>query len=223
MGYYQYVRNGVTYSPQKILEEIDACLRINPWYRDEVVFLAGDKPASRVLESRGLEVVRTFEDAPQIIRDRSAHWMKHWMLLWAVREYTEALWLDWDTVAVSKPEGEFWTFARAWETPKFILIPRYKHALVNCGVVYVPHQWAGAMAQSFDAGIDSHNDEHLWQTVLPANILERPEFWWGERVRHVSGPHRVPELTGELAFAHTKDLGLADAIRSVVAAKVAHE
>ncbi len=213
MGYYPYTRNGITHAPRTILEEIGASLRVNPWYRQRALILAGDRAAATVLARYGLTVARIFDDAPRPVRDNAAHWMKHWMMLWAVREFGEALWLDWDTVAVVPPADSFWAAARLHETPKFVLIRGYQHAVVNCGVYYAPIAWADRMAQSFNLGVESPNDEHLWEAVLPRDVLNRPEYWWGDMVRYVSGMHRIAELPPQLVFAHVKDLALAEAIR----------
>jgi len=107
-GYYPYTRNGVTHPPRAILKEIPASLRINPSYRENLLVLAGDQSSAQQLEKFGLQAHRIFEDAPMAIHRDTAHKMKHWMCLWALREFGEFLWVDWDTVLLKEPDQAFW-------------------------------------------------------------------------------------------------------------------
>jgi hypothetical protein len=203
MGLYPYIRRGEDRGFKAgMLEEVKASLACNPFYAERMVFLAADRRTAGHLETLGLRVARTFEDAPPHVWRDTTHRMKHWMGLWAVREFGEYLWVDWDTVATSQPDAEFWASCRKGGTPKFIFIPGYKHAVVNCGVLYVPGSWADRMEQSFAENARSANDEHIWETVLPLDVQDRPEFWFGHDVQYISGADRVEKVTAKLRFAH---------------------
>jgi len=203
MGLYPYIRRGenLGFKPS-MLKEIKECLECNPGYRERMVFLAADQQMAAILHSFGLRVTRTFEDAPDHVWFNTAHRMKHWMGLWALQEFGEYLWVDWDTVATKMPDANFWRTCRTGGTPKFILILGYQHAVVNCGVLYVPGGWTGLMARSFTLSARSPNDEHLWETVLPGNVLECAEFWFGPEVQYISRPERVDRVTRGLRLAH---------------------
>ena len=211
-GLYPYRRAGVTRPPVVTLKEIPQCLDVNPWYREELLVLAGDGESRRRLEGFGLKVERVFDDAPESVQRDAAHKMKHWMCLWALREFGEFLWVDWDTVCVRRPDSSFWEWTRAAGTPRFIRIPDY-WATVNCGVYYAPGSWTTDMAASFGAVVEEPNDELLWRSVLPADVVHRSEFWWGPKVVHVQTEAEISLVTAEALFVHTKDLSWASAIR----------
>ena len=203
MGLYPYIRNGENRGLKTgMLEEVAASLTCNPFYPQRMMFLAADQATAAILRRHGLSVARTFEDAPDHVWRDTTHKMKHWMGLWALREFGEYLWVDWDTVMTAEPDSAFWSACRAGGTPKFIRIPGYKHALVNCGVLYVPASWAGAMERSFYTVPQSANDEHLWESVLPGDVLDRAEFWFGSEAQYISGANRVDKVTRSLRFAH---------------------
>jgi hypothetical protein len=217
MGLYPYIRNGERRGFKAgLMEEIADSLNCNPFYAEQMMFLAADSSSARILEARGLRVLRIFEDAPEHVWRDTVHKMKHWMGLWALREFGEYLWVDWDTVAVAEPDENFWEGCRSGGTPKYIRIEGYKHAVVNCGVLYVPAAWAAAMERSLHLPARSSNDEHLWEAVLPADVLNRPEFWFGTEVRYISGADRADRVTSKLCFAHLGRgcFDAADAIRA---------
>lgn len=211
-GLYPYRRGGVTSPPVVTLAEIPRCLEVNPWYRKDLLVLAGDDASRAHLEGFGLDVHRVFDDAPEAVQRDAAHKMKHWMCLWALREYGEFLWVDWDTVCLRRPDADFWSWARSSGTPRFIRIPDY-WATVNCGVYFGGGDWAEAMERSFDAEVEQPNDELLWRSVLPGDVLERPEFWWGSEVVHVETRDDFARLGSETRFVHVKDLDWAQALR----------
>lgn len=211
-GLYRYVRNGVASEPRKTLTEIPRSLALNPRYRDEFLFLAGDEASGRDLESFGIEVSRVFADAPEDVRRDAAHKMKHWMCLWAIQEYGEVLWVDWDTVCLRWPDADFWSWCRRYGTPKFVLIPNY-WATVNCAVYYANAVWADAMERSFQARVPEPNDELLWRSVLPEDIVQRPEFWWGDRVMNIWKPEEVERVTPATYFAHVRYFEYAELLR----------
>lgn len=211
-GLYRYVRGGRSSLPLRTLEEIPRSLFVNPWYRDALLFLAGDEDSARDLESFGLRVRRVFADAPKAVHQDAAHKMKHWMCLWAVREFGEALWVDWDTVSLRRPDEEFWAWSRAHETPKFIHIPGYR-ATVNGGVYYACAAWAEAMERGFAAKVAKPNDELLWASVLPEDVTARPEFWWGQRAVNLWMRDDFRLVDKSTYFAHVRMLSWSDELR----------
>ena len=138
--------------------------------------------------------------------------MKHWMCAWALKEFGEFLWVDWDTVMLRPPDRDFWAWCRACGTPKFVQIPNY-WATVNCGVYYSGASWLEAMHQSFEARVSEPNDELLWASVLPGDVASRPEFWWGERVAQVWTRADFQAVGTRTYFAHVKHLEWAEELR----------
>ena len=49
-GLYPYRRGGVTSPPVVTLREIPTCLEVNPWYREDLIVLAGDQESREHLE-----------------------------------------------------------------------------------------------------------------------------------------------------------------------------
>lgn len=211
-GLYPYTRDGITHPPREILREIPASLEINPSYREDLIVLAGDESSAHMLSDFGLSVKRVFDDAPVEVRRDTAHKMKHWMCLWALREFGEFLWVDWDTVMLRRPDEAFWKACRTPKTPKFVWIDNY-WATVNCGVYYACDEWIPAMVRSFQTEVTEPNDELLWTSVLPPDVREKKEFWWGQRVVQVWTEAGFDSVTGETYFAHVKRLDWADKLR----------
>ena len=211
-GLYPYTRNGVTSPPKNTLREIPISLQINPEYQKILLVLAGDSESSKQLTSFGLQVHRTFDDAPPEVHRDAAHKMKHWMCLWALREFGEFLWIDWDTVLLRYPDQAFWEYCRRWRTPKFVRIPGY-WATVNCGVYYACHNWLSAMERSFHTIVSEPNDELLWASILPRDIDERGEFWWGKRVVDIWSEKEFNKIEPGSYLAHVRDLNWAESLR----------
>lgn len=213
-GLYPYVRGGVTCPPKITLSEIPLSININPSYRKDLFILAGDKESADHLKKFNLRAYRIFDDAPKYVTHDMAHKMKHWMCLWALREFGEFIWVDWDTVILQLPDNAFQTACRKYRTPKFIQIPNY-WATVNCGVYYACHEWLQAMERSFDAKVDNPNDELLWASVLPTDVRERKEFWWNDHVVNIWNEHDFGSITDKTYFAHVKHLEWANILRSI--------
>lgn len=211
-GLYPYTRGGVSHPPVVTLAEIPACLQINPSYRQWLTVLAGDEASARHLEGFGLRVARVFDDAPVDVKRDAAHKMKHWMCRWALDEFGECLWVDWDTVCLRPPDEAFAQWTRRSGTPRFIRIPGY-WATVNCGVYYAPGTWGQAMDRSFSAEVSEPNDELLWTSVLPHDVRDRAAFWWGDRVVHVEREADIERVTPNTVFAHVKQLQWAPRLR----------
>ena len=150
-GLYSYTRNGVTRRPEVTLSEIPISLATNPTYRDDLLVLEGDDPSAARLESFGLRAHRVFNDTPAAVRVDAAHKMKHWMCRWALKEFGEFLWVDWDTVLLRRPDQSFWAWCRRHGTPRFIHIPGY-WATVNCGVTLAQPKERAALADDVDLG-----------------------------------------------------------------------
>ena len=218
-GLYPYRRGGRTSPPVVTLAEIPRSLEVNPLYHDRLLVLAGERASQVHLESFGLRVHRVFDDAPETIHRDAAHKMKHWMCRWALEEFGEFLWVDWDTVCLSPPDEAFWAWARDADVPRFIRVPDY-HATVNCGVYYAPRSWAGRMNESFGAVVTEPNDELLWRSVLPEDVVDRPEYWWGDRVVHVQTRNDFGAISEATYFAHVKELGWAGELRRLAAGDV---
>ncbi len=211
-GLYPYVRGGEAHPPRVTLEEVPASLAINPSYRHDLVVLAGDRASADQLAAFGLRAARIFEDAPDHVCRDMAHKMKHWMCRWALEEFGEFLWVDWDTVLLRPPDTEFWNWCRTHDTPKFIQIAGY-WAVVNCGVYYCGHSWAQAIDRSFSAVVRRPNDELLWASVLPDDVHSRPEFWWGSRAVNIWSPDDFAVVGTGTYFAHVRHLEWAPELR----------
>lgn len=211
-GLYFYCRDGARRFPARTAAELPQSLRVNPGYRDRLVVYAGDHEAAQLLEKHGLTVHRVLDDAPESVRRDSAHKMKHWMCLQALEEFGEYLWVDWDTVLLRPLDDALWDRCRASGTPKFVRIANY-WATVNCGVYYCPGSWAERLRESFDAPVSEPNDELLWRSVLPADVLDRPEFWWGEWVENIWSEAEFARVGPATYFAHVKELGWAEDLR----------
>ena len=217
-GLYRYIRSGVSREPRTTLSEIPASLEVNPTYRSDLLVLAGDDDTAAELEEFGLHVHRVFNDAPASVRMDSAHKMKHWMCRWALKQFGEFLWVDWDTVLLRHPDQSFWAWCRQNSTPKFIRIPGY-WATVNCGVYYAGKDWARAMDRSFSASVSEPNDELLWASVLPKDVLDRAEFWWEGRVAQIWTKDDICSVGPNTYFAHVKHLEWARDLRIAAATK----
>ena len=211
-GLYPYTRGGVSKPPIVTLAEIPASLVVNPTYRDELLLLAGDEGSAEQLAGFGLKVHHAFDDAPAEVRIDAAHKMKHWMCRWALNEFGEFLWVDWDTVMLRRPDDAFWAWCRRFGTPKFLKIPGY-WATVNCGVYYACRNWREAMDRSFAAQVSEPNDELLWSAVLPVDVVNRPEYWLGPRAVNVWTKDDFALVGEETYFAHVKTLDWASEIR----------
>lgn len=214
-GLYPYARGGAVHRPEVTLSEIPESLLVNPSYRDNLIILAGDQVSASQLRKHDLQVYRIFDDAPEAIQVNAAHMMKHWMCRWALGEFGEFLWVDWDTVMIKYPDDCFWTRCREHGTPKFVHIQNY-WATVNCGIYYADSSWSESMSRSFYANVSEPNDELLWASVLPKDVDVRPEYWWGGHVVNLWNCADFDLITKETYFAHVKDLGWADKIRSLL-------
>jgi len=207
MGLYRYVRGGIDSTRDKIYYEVKRCLEINPWYAENVIFLADNKASEQFLNDLGLDVTMTFTDAPQKVLLNKAHFMKYWMCIWALEQHGAFLWLDWDTIAMKKPDDAFWAYCSEGNTPKFIFIPHY-HSLVCCGVYYANKAWFSRMkSQLFrNTIVEPPSDELLWKLILPPNLDGLATFWWGSKVLNVWETVQHELVKRETYFLHVRDL-----------------
>jgi hypothetical protein len=211
-GLYFYCRGGERRFPRFTMAEIPQSLVVNPSYREGLVVYAGDRESADLLESHHVRVHRVLDDAPASVHRDAAHKMKHWMCLQALEEFGEFLWVDWDTVLLREPDDLFWSWCRSSETPKFLRIPSY-WATVNCGVYYCPSSWRERLIQSFEASVSEPNDELLWRSVLPPDVVSRPEFWWNGRVEHIWTDADVNLVGPGHYFAHVKDFSWTERLK----------
>jgi hypothetical protein len=218
-GLYYYCRNGERSFPRVTAAEIPASLAANPVYRSLLTVYAADQESADILEGHGVPVHRVLVDAPAEIRRDAAHKMKHWMCFQALEEFGEYLWLDWDTVLLRELDDEFWDWCRDAGTPKFLGIPNY-WATVNCGVYFCPGSWRDRLARSFASQVSEPNDELLWRTVLPADVVERPEFWWNGRVVNIWTEGEFDRIGPSTYLAHVRSLEWAAAVRRASATKM---
>jgi hypothetical protein len=202
-GLFSVQKKGQSTISTKMVNEIRHSLATNPWYREKLLFLAGDSACAKVLEGFDLPVYKVFDDAPSSIHREAAFRMKHWMVFWMLKKFGEVVWIDWDTINLIYPDDFFYAFCRSYDTPKFVYIPGY-HATVNCSVYYVSHPWMSAMERSFKASVPEPNDELLWRTVLPKTIVDSPQFWWGDMVVNVWLEKESEWIQKNTYFAHVK-------------------
>lgn len=188
---------------QEILYEVQTSLLINQWYRERLIFLAGDVFAANVLKNFGLKVYCVFDDAPDFILKEPVFRMKHWMVYQMLRHYEEVIWIDWDTVNIKPLDRAFFAFCRKYQTPKFVYIPGY-HATINCSVYYVCQKWLSAMEKSFYTLPLETNDELMWLSVLPKDIKAKKEFWWDDYVVNVWLQNECDWVTSNTYFVHIK-------------------
>lgn len=189
--------------PKKVLDEAHTSLKVNKWYKHRLLFLAGDQHSNIALQELGVSVYRVFDDAPGFVQEAPAFRMKHWMVYQMLKDYKEVLWIDWDTISMKPLDQPFFDYCRRENTPKFVYIPGY-HATVNCSVYYVNQKWLSAMEKSFYLPTKTPNDELMWTNILPKNVTDLDEYWWGERVVNVWLESECSWVKPETYFAHVK-------------------
>ncbi len=214
MALYDNTRNGMTTKPTKIYHEIEMSLKINKEYCSKnILFLADNVENALFLESNGCKVFKIFDDIPTFIKIDKKHKLKFWMVLWALKKFKEVLWLDWDTICLKWPDNDFWNWSRYLNTPKFIKIPDY-WATVNCGVYFVNKYWINDMEKNVNVDVSEPNDELIWKSILPKDITNRVEYWWGDRIVNIWDHKKdMHYITKNTYFVHIRDLSLTNHIR----------
>jgi hypothetical protein len=175
--------------------------------------LSGDRHCTDALSQVGLKVTKNFEDAPEFVKANSAHLMKHWMCIWALREFGEFIWVDWDTLMVKEPQDDFYEYCREHQTPKFIHIKHY-WATVNCGVYYAPYAWLDRMVTGLETNLSEPNDELCWAAVLPRDVVNDSRFWWGNRVINIWKEDDMQAVPATACFLHVRDLRWSNSLSS---------
>jgi len=206
-GLYFYVRNGKTNYPDKIVQEVDKSLQLNCWYRQKLICYADTKEMAKVLSDKGLHVHKVFDDAPNEIKFNTAHKMKHWIMLNAVKEFNNVVWLDWDTYSLKAIDEIFINKCFSSEHPKFTYIKNY-WATVNCSVYYLNKCYIPLMEKSFKSVVTEPNDELLWKSVLPDNICSLRDYWLDDFVINIWDDKDFENIMENTYFLHLKDFSM---------------
>ncbi len=206
MGLYKYVRDGKFHEERykKVVNEMYNFFKYNRIENlNEFSFLAGDSESAEKLENLGLRVEKAFDEVPQKIKKNKAHLMKHYMVIWAIEKYKEVLWVDWDVLILKWPDKVFWDWCRSYGTPKFIYIPNY-WAKVNCGVYYTNTKWSKIMKRILRVWNGEPNDELLWAAILPEDIKDRNEYWFGDMAINIWDKEDIFQINKSIYFAHVR-------------------
>ena len=208
-GLFRPIRGGIAdYSKLKgIIREISDALELNLWYRSRLVCYADSKEMAEVLLHRGCYVHRIFDDAPEEIVFDTVHKMKHWIVLNALREFKNVVWIDWDTYNLKPIDKQFIRKCLDSDTPKFTWIDNY-WATVNCAVYYVAHNSIELMERSFESKVEEPNDELLWKSVLPVNVREQRDYWFDDYVVNIWDKTDFSNVTDNTYFLHLKDFSM---------------
>ncbi|MEZ4468942.1 MAG: hypothetical protein R3F43_32050 [bacterium] len=90
------------------------------------------------------------------------------------------MWVDWDTVLVRPPDEAFLGGLPARQHPE---VHPHSRLLgdgeLRCLLRFAP--MAPRDGAESDAQVSEPNDELLWASVLPSDVQDREEFWWGDR------------------------------------------
>ncbi|ATA68146.1 hypothetical protein CGC48_05575 [Capnocytophaga cynodegmi] len=202
-GLYFYTRKGKTNYPT-IVPEIEQSLEINTWYKDKLICYADSIDMAKILQNKELYVHKVFDDAPKDIIYDSAHKMKHWIMLNAVKEFKDVVWIDWDTYSVKSIDDFFYNKCFDSNVPKFTFIENY-WAVVNCAVYYLNEDYIPLMERSFQSVVSEPNDELLWKSVLPENICSLPHFWLNDLVINIWDESDFNQVTDNTYFLHLKN------------------
>ncbi|WP_298393691.1 hypothetical protein [Flavobacterium sp.] len=213
-GLYFYTRNGKSNYPDNIISELKQSLKINPWYREQLICYADSKEMADVLKTNGLYVHKIFDTAPIEILKDTAHKMKHWIMFEAVKEFNDVIWIDWDTYALKPIDEVFIQKCLKTENPKFTLIQNY-WATVNCAIYYLNKKYAAIMEQSFDAIVAEPNDELLWKSVLPKNIVALEHFWLNDFVINIWDEEDFKNITNNTYFLHLKNFDMLSKLKTI--------
>jgi len=187
--------------------ELKQSLKINSWYKDEIVCYADTKEMADILIKNGLYVHKIFDNVSIEIKRDTAHKMKHWIMLNAVKEFNDVVWLDWDTYSVKPIDDVFSSKCFQSECPKFTFINNY-WATINCAVYYLNKNYTDLMEQSFNSIVSEPNDELLWKSVLPQNILSIKKYWLNDYVINIWSETDFKNITDNTYFLHLKNFEL---------------
>jgi hypothetical protein len=206
-GLYRNIRDGITLPLDAMLREVQDSLSLNPQYRTLFRCYADSIETASFLRSEGCYVHRIMDNAPDWIVYNSKHLMKHWMMLNAVKEFKNGLWVDWDTYNKKPIDRYFKKFCFSSECPKFTWIKNY-WAILNCAVYYLNDMYVDVMEASFSVKVSEPNDELLWASVLPSDIRERECFWLKDFVINIWDESDFADVTSNTYFLHLKDFSM---------------
>ena len=207
-GLFDNIRDGV-FSPKSGIEkEIETTLKFNPHYRELLTCYADSEDNAAIMQANNLSVHKIITDAPDsIIRD-SRYKMKQWMMYQAVKEFGDVVWIDWDTYNKRLVDHRFVDYCLATNTPKFTFIKGGYWAVVNCAVYYANRSHLQLFEKSFSSKVSEPNDELMWASVLPKDIVGRKEYWFGDMVVNIWDRIDFKDVTDNTYFLHLKDFGL---------------
>jgi hypothetical protein len=77
----------------------------------------------------------------------------------------------------------------------------------------VNDKWVEKMDQSLHNSVSEPNDELLWKTILPKDVLNKGEYWWGDRAQNIWTKAEFSRITTNTYFAHVRNLQWAGEIR----------
>lgn len=204
-GLFRNIRNGITTPSPSIFEEIKNSIHYNPQYKDMLTCYADCQENAEVLSSLGLKVHKVLTNSPiEVIRD-SRYKMKHLMVLEALKEFDNIVWVDWDTYNIKPIDEDFTNFCFQNKLPKFTWIPGDYWATVNCAVYYCNCQWIPQIIQSFSSIVSEPNDELMWKSVLPNDIRENPAYWMKDLVVNIWDNIDFKDVSDNTYFLHLKN------------------
>lgn len=210
-GLYFYTRNGQTTYPEKIIFELEKSVQRNSWYKEKLICYADTQEMAKILSDKGLYVHKVFDDAPQEVKNDAAHKMKHWIMLNAVKEFNDVVWIDWDTYSLKPIDETFINKCIQSEHPKFTLINNY-WATVNCSVYYLNKNYVPLMERSFNSVVSEPNDELLWKSVLPENICSLNQYWLDDFVINIWEEIDFKDVTENTYFLHLRNFEMLNSL-----------
>jgi hypothetical protein len=208
-GLYNHQRCGIKdyKKTQSIIVELSESLKLNQWYKSQLVCYADSKEMAKILTKQGCYVHKIFDNAPHDIIFDAVHKMKHWMVLNALKEFKHIIWLDWDTYNIKPLDDIFFDKCFNSNKPKFTRIDNY-WAGVNCSVYYANYHSIKLMENSFTAEVEEPNDELLWKSVLPHNVRDIKDYWFDDYVINIWDAMDFNLITNNTYFLHLKDFSM---------------
>lgn len=211
MGMYKYKRNGIEYMPYKTMQEVVQWIIFNKSFIDnhEILLYAGDIFSYTYLRSKGFENIMLCDNAPKVVIENSAHYMKFWFIYKALQKYDEIIWLDWDTYIIRHPDLKFFEWERSGDKPKFVYIRGYK-PVVNTSVLYVNQKNRKLLEKAVKLMEITWppNDELLWKKILPKNITSMKDYWWFDLVLNIWEMSDLEKITRNTYILHIRSYDL---------------
>lgn len=207
-GLFNNIRDGVLSPKSGIEEEIVTTLRFNPHYKDMLLCYADSEENAAIMRANNLTVHKVITDAPESIVRDSRYKMKHWMVYQAVKEFGDVVWVDWDTYNRRLVDRQFEDYCLATNTPKFTFIKGDYWAVVNCAVYYANRSHLPLFEKSFTSKVSEPNDELMWASVLPKDVVNKKEYWLGDRVVNIWDRVDFGDVTDNTYFLHLKDFSM---------------